>query len=261
MQKRPEPTQGGNPHRLVVRQHVFPKASITRFVGSDGRVDFVNGRRKTAHRTKPGDQLFCARRAWDQRAETGYMKSIEDRFQELARAVVQDGGHVFDTPENASVSEFYALWHYRSRQRELPDEFLKMHAVTGNQLSKDQHEILEKKGVMAAREDGTIAARHINGAQMQMLIARYASNELGAAEWGVVVSQDGEFCVPDVPEHGIIPITPSVCLVKDSASGMVIRSNVAEINRAFISMSRDYFFARDVGLCPGAPPEIAGWSS
>ena len=36
----------------------------------------------------PTKAIFCAKRAWDQRAEVGYMKSIEDLFQNLADKIV-----------------------------------------------------------------------------------------------------------------------------------------------------------------------------
>lgn len=258
---RPERPQKGNTRRLVVDQHVFPVTSIRRFAGAGDRVDLVDGRRKMVRPAKPDDKIFCARRAWDQRADTGYMKDIEDRFQQLAEAIVLNSDGELEPHENAVVSGFYALWHYRSRQRSLPQEFLRAEGVTGSHLTADQHELLESKGVLALRSDGSLAARHINGMQIQILIGKFVAEVLQDATWGRIVSQEAEFCVPDVPEHGIIPINPKLCLVKGSASGIVTSANVAEINRAFISMSREYFFARDVTACPGWSSSILGYGA
>jgi hypothetical protein len=56
--------------------------------------------------------------------------------------------------------------------------------------------------------------------------------------------------VPDVPSHGIIPLSPILALVQCAPDGVIIERNVAEINRAMRATSRDYFFARDFASCP-----------
>ena len=75
-----EKTQKGNPHRLTVQQHCFPRRSIARFADSNGvvHVHIVRAGR-TAFLT-PEDSIFCARRTWDERAESGFMKKIEDVY-------------------------------------------------------------------------------------------------------------------------------------------------------------------------------------
>jgi hypothetical protein len=73
-----EKTQNGNPHQLPVKQHVFPARSIARFANSAGMVQLHNLTTQRTRAARPGDAMFCAMRAWDLRAERGYMKQIED---------------------------------------------------------------------------------------------------------------------------------------------------------------------------------------
>ena len=85
-----EKPQKGNPHGIVVNQHVFPRMSIDRFSNEDGVVQINNLAAEKVHFVKPVDKLFCASRVWDQRAESGYMKSIEDEFQKLANRIIDN---------------------------------------------------------------------------------------------------------------------------------------------------------------------------
>jgi hypothetical protein len=84
MRRRFERPQKGNPRHLTVKQHVWPFESIRRFANSKGVVCLYYKPRDKTRWAKPNDPLFCARRVWDQRAETGYMKRIEDAFQAVA---------------------------------------------------------------------------------------------------------------------------------------------------------------------------------
>ena len=49
----------------------------------EGRVSLHDLARSKVGLAKPNDGIFCAMRAWDQRAERGYMKRIEDEFLRL----------------------------------------------------------------------------------------------------------------------------------------------------------------------------------
>ena len=69
---------------------------------------------------KPDHDIFCAKRAWDQRAERGYMKEIEDEFQSVASKVIDGVVSKIGEVEKDAVDHFYALWHMRARHRTLP---------------------------------------------------------------------------------------------------------------------------------------------
>src|SRR4051812_40754284 len=120
-----EKTQPGNRHKLTVKQHVIPVRTIERFAGPDGMVEVRLGRDHRVKRLPPDAGIFWRRRAWDQRAERGYMKQIEDRFQPLADRIVS--GTLTEIPEESmhDVNQFFrsgftarafSLW-IRSRHR------------------------------------------------------------------------------------------------------------------------------------------------
>ena len=110
-----EKTQKGNPHRLTVKQHCFPMRSIERFACSDGLVDVQRGVKN--FRLKPDHTLFCARRAWDQSAESGFMKEIEDVYQELAEKIVDGVVSKLSKADQAIITDMYALWNIRCYNR------------------------------------------------------------------------------------------------------------------------------------------------
>ena len=136
MKKKP---QKGNPHELTVKQHCFPRRSIERFVNDDGIVHVWLIEQGKSIRVLPKDQLFCARWVWDQRAEAGFMREVEDAYQELADGI-EEGRIVrrLRVDENRVVTEMYSLWRARSKWRRtpLPDEPLKDVIRTGARILK-----------------------------------------------------------------------------------------------------------------------------
>lgn len=255
MPSRAEPTQKGNPHKLTVRQHVFPVMSIERFAGSDGCVDLADGERCIRRRAKPRDHLFCADRDWSHSTETGYMKRIEDAFQALANTILHDPLVRLEDSENQIATDFYALWHVRSRRRHLDQQYISNHEIlAGENTTKDQQEILEKKGYMTNRADGSFAARDINGSVIWVGMGQLKHSVLKDASWGVVRTDDGEFCVPDAPAHGAVPISPHVALILNNDSGLTDRKNVAALNAAMKQAAHQYIFARSLDACPGIMP-------
>ena len=78
-----EKTQKGNPHKLTVKEHTFPARSISRFTKDNGKVSVSLISKDKVLERKPCDQLFCAKRAWDQNVESEFMKSIEYKYQSL----------------------------------------------------------------------------------------------------------------------------------------------------------------------------------
>ncbi len=248
---RAERTRPRNPNSLTVNQHVFPSKSIERFTNQSGNVSVHDLHRAKGFLAKPKNAIFCASRAWDERAETGYMKHIEAEFQEIVDPIVDGKTETLAPEHKAAIDRMYALWHMRSRYRELESQEVQLNGNVGNDLTKEQEENLEKNGYMFARKSGTMPARQLNGLELQLRIDNYARDlAAGVTRWGVISAQSGEFIVPDVPSHGIIPLTPRVALVQSAPDGMIIERNVAEINQAMRATSQDYFFARDFSSCP-----------
>src|SRR4051794_14911880 len=124
-----EEPQRGNAHRLTVNQHVFPAASIARFAGDDGRVALYDLKRRTSWRPPPDNQVFCARRVWDQRAEAGYMRAIEHAFQALAERVIADSSAELAPEDDSAASRFFALWRSRAVYRSAPDGLISLNGI------------------------------------------------------------------------------------------------------------------------------------
>lgn len=242
--------QKKNPHRFTIDQHVFPAASIERFADSNGRVSLFDIRRNKLRCAKPSDARFCAKRAWDHSAETQFMKRIEDNFQALASKIIAGATLDFDVAEKQVAHLFYALWHTRSRKRTLSTTEIQAVGFLGSsEFTPEQEENLEKNGYMVARADGKFLAHQLNAVQIQVETGRVARS-LKETSWGIVHAHKGEFIVPDAPSHTIIPITPTLCLMNQAASGIITEDNVALVNRMVRSTSLEYFFSRDIERCP-----------
>jgi hypothetical protein len=163
---------------------------------------------------------------------------------------IVDGGATVSTPEQKQVVErMFALWYMRSRYRELDAQEIKLNGIAGDGLSQAQEEALEKKGYLFARPGGLMPARQLNGLWLQRRIEGYAQDLAGIDRWGVVAPQSGEFLVPDVPTHTILPLTPTLALAASSLDGTILGDNLAEINRVTMAASQHYYFARDLAAC------------
>jgi len=246
-----ERPKNGNKYKLTIGQHVLPRESIARF---------ANEQQKKCVRVSiksppsllwrhPKNKIFCAMRAWSEREESGFMKDIEIKFQTIAKAVITGTVSIIGDAENHAISNFFALWYMRARYRNLPEQELQANEISGSDLADDQEELLESRGVIFLNKDGKFLYRQLNGIVLQEKVGSY-TNELSSIKWGVIKAQEGEFVVPDVPNHTIIPLTPTICFAGNAPHGTIVKSNVAEINGALQSCSQNYFFARDLSKCP-----------
>ena len=245
-----EKTRPQNPNQLTVRQHVFPVRSMQQFVDKSGRVFVFDILRSKTRLARPKDMLFCAQRAWDQRAEAGYMKHIEDEFQKIVQPIISGQVNTLTPEQKPAIDSMFALWFMRTRYRRLDAQEIQLFGIHGDDLTKTQEENLESNGYVFARMGGKMPARQLNGVQLQMRIGQYARDLAGLTGWGVIHVQSGEFIVPDVPSHTIIPLTPKLALVASVPDGFVLEQNLAEVNSALKASSREYYFSRDLSKCP-----------
>lgn len=245
-----EAFQKGNPHRLTRQQHVFPAASIQRFQGRDGCVQVFRVGAGNCFSAKPNNPIFVAQRVWDEKAENGIGKNIEDKFQYLAEGVVTGRLNAIGLLEKPVVEEFYSLWRtrYGFKYRGLPD--MQVNRVSGNDLSKDEAEVLESKHTMYIRADGTMPGRLLAGVHIFGYYNRFRDSAK-SLQWGIVRSADGEFVVPDCfHDLLIIPVSPSILIMADQPNSWLTKDEVAVVNRCAIERSEDYYFARNFGSCP-----------
>jgi hypothetical protein len=241
--------QKGNPHQLTIHQHVYPTRSIERFADEAGTVEVCLRRNNKTFRASPDNPLFCARRTWDQRAESGYMKAIEDEFQVLADRIANGGG-LLTAEESLAASRFFILWQVRAEQRRQPMADAEIRGIVPDPLSKDQREQYEKQGVMFMNPDQTLSGTSVSGFHIFREIDRRLTR-LTSARWGVVTAHQGEFLLPESFGYCCqIPITPSRCLVYGHMDMLIPKCEVAKANRVAVALETDYLIARNLADCP-----------
>ena len=247
-----EKPQKGNPHQLTVRQHCFPKRSIDRFACADGLVDTYRVESAKTVRVKSTNPLFCTDWAWDQRAESSFMKEIEDAYQDLADRIAD--GTVIKIPSHVHkiVTDMYALWNIRRywSMKPVEDQRLEGIVAVSHQLSVDEQEELEKAGVTGIRPDFTISGRHITGVRIQRNLFQ-AREDMHSVRWGILKSIQGEFVVPDNSSSRLIlPVAPQICLIDREGYGIADECKLIEMNTESIRNSKTHYFARDLSKCP-----------
>lgn len=253
-----EATQKGNPHKLTINQHVFPKKSIDRFSDENGLVQLCRKDGAKVIRVSSTNSLFCAKRVWDQGTEAGIGKGIEDRFQALAESILSGASKVIGCFEKIVVEDFFSLWRTRRKLRAEGLDDVEIQGRHGDFLTKDEQEILEEKHVMFFRDGvmpGRFAARiHVFG---YMNTFRHDNRDM---QWGIVRAGEGEFIVPDCfQDMMIVPVSPNLMIIADQPNSTLTRNEVAVINQAAIARSTDYYFARSLPSCPvllDSPPRI-----
>jgi hypothetical protein len=153
---------------------VWPLESIVRFTDGNGIVCLFDKVRNKVRQAKPDDDIFCAKRVWDRRAEFGYMKAIEDAFQELASEIITGTITAIDDGQKEKIDAFFALWKMRADYKTADGGAISFNDVTGAKWTPDQEEQFEKGHVSFFREGGTMPARMFYGLQIQFRIDAYA---------------------------------------------------------------------------------------
>jgi len=253
-----EKNQKGNPHELTICQHIFPAKSIARFTNKSGVVDesgVVEVKliaESKIIKIKPKAKLFCARRIWDQRAESGYMKKIEDNYQSIAGSIVNGILNKIGQKEKPVINDMFAIWNIRAFQKNLPIQEQKINGITGvaKNLTIDEQELLEKNHVGFIQPDLTFPGRQLAGIHIQQNLDMWRE-QLKDAEWGILRASNGEFIVPDnFSNIRILPITPKLCLYSPSNNQVLGIEQVAIINKLALDTANKYYFAHDLSKCP-----------
>ena len=244
-----EGTQKGNPHRLTIDQHVFPRASINRFINTDGLVEVFSRNAKKVLKIKSNNNLFCAKRIWDQKTEVGIGKRIEDEFQRLVNKIQNGSVSTIGFFEKRVVEDFFSLWRSRHHFRihGLPD--LEVKGITGDSLTKDQQEILERKHTLFFR-NGVMPGRFTAGIQVIRYMDAFRHDNR-FVEWGIVRSAEGDFIVPDCFEDiMIVPVSPTIALMADHPNATITKRELEIVNSVAIDRSSDFYFAKKLCYCP-----------
>lgn len=249
-----EKPQKGNPHGLTVKQHAFPVVSISRFAQSDGCVSVYLIKQRKEIRLKADDQLFCAKRIWNQGAESGFMKEIEDKYQALAEAVISGGIQTINNEVQSVITDMFAIWNIRVhiQASNINDQKIDVIGVR-KQFTKDEQEILEKNNIGFIKPDLTIPSREISAYLIKNNLSEIR-NKLSNAQWGILRAREEQFIVPDKSSIvSMLPVSPTICFNLDSNDDVISRKEVAEINSLAIASSNEYYFANDLSKCPLVP--------
>lgn len=246
-----EKPQKGNPHGLTINQHSFPVASIMRFAKADGCVSVYLIKQNKEISAKPDDQLFCAKRTFNQHAESGYMKEIEDKYQVLAEAVVSWSVKTITAKERPIVTDMFAILNIRAHRRENPIEGYKIDVIDlARHYTKNEQEQLEKNHIEFIKSNFSIPDRHLSYLHglINLIEVRKQMND---SQWGILRSSNGQFIVPDNFSNGmILPVSPTICFYSQRNDDVIGVDEVAEINKLAIDSSKNYFFANDLSKCP-----------
>jgi len=236
-----EKPQSGNPHKITINQHTFPKKSISRF-SKEGKVDVFLKNQEKIIPARPDDKLFCAKRLWNESMERHLMSRIESKFQCLVDSL-EEINYTLSETDHLVINAFWALWQIRSETKAKPTPDIEYSNISLDyKPTKDEEEILEKNGYYIIRGK-TMPSRTANSVKIQLGINRIIPE---STKWGIIYSPNIEFIVPDTSNRGnIMPISPNLCFIANNESGKITDDNAIQINIEAATNAREYFFARD----------------
>lgn len=204
-----EKPQRGNPHKLTINQHVFPRKSIDRFSDKNGLVQLYKVGGAKVIKASSTNSLFCAKRAWDQGTEAGIGKTIEDRFQRLVNSILVGSSNVLGYFEKEVIEDFLSLWGTRQKFRVDSLDDYKFEGSEGGSLTKDQQEILERNHYIFCT-DGVMPVRFASGLQVFGYMNAFRHDNQHT-QWGIIRAGEGKFIVPDCfQDMMIVPVSPEV---------------------------------------------------
>lgn len=243
-----EKVQKKNPHRVSVNQHIFPIKCIKRFT-SGNFVELKDLKRGITRNAKPNDEVFICKRLWDHASETGFMKSVEDSFQNLVDKLVK-GESVPIEERNKVVTEFYSLWCARfSISKHAINETIFL-PVEGDILTKDEEEKVESMNMTFVRSNGVMPERFINGGQAQLRYIYYKQlYKSKRTNWGIVKANEKEFIVPDnFLKVMVVPISPKLAFIGGCRDGLASDFDVLKVNRAAVKNADSFIFAHKFSM-------------
>jgi len=249
-----EKTQKGNPHNLTIKQHTFPYKSIQRFVNDENNIDLFMIDHNKRVSLRANNEIFCAKRVWDQKAEMGYMKEIEDKYQELADLIISSNLNYLTQKNQDIITDMFILWNVREyyRKTSMPNNKINGILDVATKFSKDDEEKLEKAGIYSIKADGTIPKRYTTSIQILQNI-RQAQEQMKNRKWGILVAKEGEFICPDnSPNARILVLSPKICFFSqcDKDYDTITKQELRDLNKIAILGSHSYYFARDLTQCP-----------
>ncbi len=240
-----EPTNKGNPQQLTVEQHFHTAHAISKFYNEAGKVQVkLISNQEVVERHKRA-KIFCTKRTWDERAEKGYMATVEKEFHNQIDVVKN-----YSSRCHESISRYFLLWRLRFAYHTSQNQDIVLNGITGSGLTKEQEEILESKGCMFTRENGVVPSRFSTSLQIQIKLDR-AWEAYSGLKWGLLEARDGEFLVADgYHDLTFMPIAPNLAFAAGVGDQKISKEKLSELNNCSLSKATEYVFGRNISACP-----------
>ena len=241
-----EPTEKRNPQQLTINQHIHSAHSIAKFYNANNKVEVKFLGTNEIVEKKKDAKLFCAKREWDQRAESSYMYNIETEFHKEIDSVKG-----FNERNHEAISEYCVLWRHRHifHLSKTPD--ITLNGITGETLEKSKEEIAERKHAMFIREGGEVPSRFVSSFLIQREIDYAMSFTFKDIKWGLIEATEGEFLVADCyGDFPFMPISPTLAFWAQESDQKINKNQLSSINKISLEKATEFVFARSISACP-----------
>jgi hypothetical protein len=230
---------------LVKNQHFHSAHAISKFCAADNLVEIYFKNQSRAERKGKNAKNFTTRLTWNQNAELGYMRSIEEKFHNEMNDIKdrQNRNH------NA-ITQYHLLWSLRFDFALDPHENEAFPSLTPPHLTPEDQDAYDRMGIYYLKQGGTFSSNHVAGIQifghLSSLMDQY--KEL---QWGLLEASDGEFLVSDnylnIP---YMPISPTLAFIANQPDQKISRQQLTYLNKISASKAKLFYFARHLSLCP-----------
>lgn len=239
--------QKGNPHQLAVDQHIHAAHCIKKFCNEQGMVNVFDKSLSKWILRKPNAAIFCAKRAWDQRAEKGYMNKIEANFFNVISNIstpVHERNH-------DDITRYFHLWRLRGLARDKENENLHFNGLPGSKLTVNEQECIESNHAIFILENDGMPYHLANGFEIQRKLDIIV-HLMGPIKWGLLTASKGEFLVADYyPDNKdglipFIPISPKHIFFANTSDRTIGLEQVHHCNMLTMSSAKNYFFCKNI---------------
>ena len=241
MTKNYEKPTKGKLYEITVKQHIYPKRIIENFCDENGTVD-VKRIKGESFRVKPNNPIFCAIRTWDQRAEQGWMKSIEDKFHKTLDELISNQ----KITDHYLITEYYFLWYVKTVYDRKPPANTTLRGISPSDVTEEQKEIIESKHGMYIGGESQIESRFI----VSMIAQRDHDiwmSQHGESKWTILKAKDRFFIAPKYcPKYMIHPISPNIILAANLTSEKFESVGVIQTNKLLASNEFDCIFTKNM---------------
>lgn len=248
------PIQKGNPAGLTRFQHVHAAFCLKKFADAAGNLSVKRLSTADVFQARPEDPIFCAERAWSQKAEEILMaRNIEKKFFGQLKRICQGNG----IQNHLAITEYFHLWSVRRAAKAYPMPATAINGIAAPEIPRSvlQRQHMEKKGYITIGDDGYVSGQDLAGVQLLIELDRRILR-FGKTTWGVIKSREGDFILPDGMEpisdkRFLFPVTPDTLLVEGDRNGELSLEGVSAVNLHLLDQASKYIVAREFAACPG----------